>query len=205
MGLVQRYQGDIHVPLAEMGFARPDVGVHQFMIDYVNWAAKRGVSVSLAQHTDCFYIDERSYTTLRDDWTKFKEKKMATPTTPAATPEKPHALLAPIKLGAQLALANEAGELTLEAIASLFPQLQPFLKDDLGRSLGKAAGATLLTYLAEATDIPEKENIARVCGLVLTASTQEVASDKLAALRPILLKIAALGKTIPAVAASTTG
>jgi len=173
---------------------------------YMQWACGQELPAGIITHhndNNYFVLDEQTFKVLYayepKKETPVAEKAAAT----ATTPNPMSKLLDSVKTGAHLALANEAGELSLEAIGAMFPQLQPLLKDDLGRSLGKAAGATLLAYLAEVTNLPEKENVSKVCGLVMTASTQEVASEKLAALRPVLMKLAALGKSLPSVINTT--
>lgn len=110
-----------------------------------------------------------------------------------------------VKEGAKLAAANEAGEVALDAMIALVPQLAELSKTPMGRAIGKALSAVALSYAAEASGFEGAPMVSSICDHVVTVSSMEITADKLKLLRPAFLKLADLSRTLAAAAPTASG
>jgi len=207
MPLVDISATSLVLPLRELGRLPADVSLLPVLKAYRDWCV--GVklagtaeplqgSVSLV---DLIRVERMDFDKLCEVAAKTTMEKNKMTTTSEKNTASDIVLAA--KLGAKLAIANEAGELVLSAVVAAFPHLEQHFEDPTGRAIGKAVSAIGLAYLAETLGVEDREKINTICNLVVTSSTQELAEDKLKAIRPLFSKLAAIAQNLPQVTSST--
>ena len=101
-----------------------------------------------------------------------------------------------LKEGAKLAAANEAGELVLQAMIGVMPQLEALTETPTGKALGKVISALAVSYAAEASGFESALVVQGVCDKVVTAASMELTADKIKLLRPVFHKLTELSKQL---------
>jgi len=97
-----------------------------------------------------------------------------------------------VKLGLQQAVADEAGDIALNAMIKAFPALKAFTEDDLTRDLLKVVSALGLSYVAEVLESEFAPRVNVAAELIVTVASQRVTKDRLKAFAPAIKKIAGL-------------
>jgi len=105
-------------------------------------------------------------------------------------------------LGVAMAATNQSGEVLIDIAKVLFknsPLLAAGLEDPLVREIVKMTMATILYGAAENAPnlIPKAAAISNVAKLQVSWSTAQITNEQLAAIRPLLLKLADIGESLP--------
>lgn len=98
--------------------------------------------------------------------------------------------------GAQVAVADEAGELMLSAAETLLGDAYPaLLSTPDGKEIAKGITAVALLYATDTLPgvVPQEENVRVAAGLVLEAVARDVVQPRLKMLQPVLLQLASAG------------
>lgn len=108
-----------------------------------------------------------------------------------------------VGLGVAMAATNQSGEILVDMIKALFKNnvmVEAALEDELVRELAKASLALLLYSAAENAPgvMPKAEAISRISKLQVTWSTAKLSNEQLAKLRPMMMKLAEIGESLPA-------
>lgn len=98
--------------------------------------------------------------------------------------------------GAELAAANEGGEIALEILTKLVPELEHKFDDPTARALGKAVAAYAITFLADAAAFEKADTVRNVAEKVITVSAFEISQQNLRKIRPLLMRFAKIGDRI---------
>jgi len=101
-----------------------------------------------------------------------------------------------VKMGAQVALADEAGNVILQfADSASNGRLAPYMQTEEGRSLVKMVAATLLLHAIDfaSEDEDTRGKVAAGCGLVIEAASRDFLQPRMAELRKVALDLARIG------------
>lgn len=135
---------------------------------------------------------ERTYS--KDKEEEKQEKTMSNTTTNSKS--KKDLIVAGVKKGAQVGLADEAGNVVLQfANSAANGKLTPYLQSAEGRALAKLVAATLLLHGIEfvSDDDATRTQVAAGCSLVIEAASRDFLQPKMAELRQVGLDLAKIG------------